>query len=67
MASENNFVQATIPHGHYDHWSMLIENFLKSHEFRAMVVSGVAIKANLAQQLHAQRAQLGAIYETERS
>lgn len=34
MASEN-FVQATIPRfdGHYDHWSMLKENFLRSKEY----------------------------------
>ncbi|KAH0737556.1 hypothetical protein KY290_036261 [Solanum tuberosum] len=33
MASEN-FVQANITHfnGHYDHWSMLMENFLRSKE-----------------------------------
>ncbi|RVW44328.1 hypothetical protein CK203_071023 [Vitis vinifera] len=29
MATENNFVQPAIPkfNGHYDHWSMLMENF----------------------------------------
>ncbi|CAI8594237.1 unnamed protein product [Vicia faba] len=32
MASDNSFVQAAIPcfDGHYDHWSMLMENFLRS-------------------------------------
>ncbi|KAH7546562.1 hypothetical protein FEM48_Zijuj01G0213900 [Ziziphus jujuba var. spinosa] len=34
IASEN-FVQPAIPRfdGHYDHWSMLIENFLRSKEY----------------------------------
>jgi hypothetical protein len=35
MASKNNFVQPAIPrfNGHYDHWSMLMENFLRSKEY----------------------------------
>ena len=35
MASENSFVQPVIPrfNGHYDHWSMPIENFLCSKEY----------------------------------
>ncbi|XP_073152810.1 uncharacterized protein [Henckelia pumila] len=43
MASEN-FVQPAIPRfdGHYDHWSMLMENFLRSKEYWTVVVSGVA-------------------------
>ncbi|GMP64388.1 hypothetical protein CsSME_00025691 [Camellia sinensis var. sinensis] len=43
MASEN-FVQPSIPcfYGHYDHWSMLMENFLWSKEYWLVVVSGVA-------------------------
>ncbi|KAL3720852.1 hypothetical protein ACJRO7_005630 [Eucalyptus globulus] len=43
MASET-FVQPAIPHfdGHYDHWSMLMENFLKSKEYWDVVSSGVA-------------------------
>ncbi|XP_050889895.1 uncharacterized protein LOC127095219 [Lathyrus oleraceus] len=44
MTSENGFVQAVIPRfdGHYDHWSMLMENFLRSKEYWMVVVSGVA-------------------------
>ncbi|KAI5411585.1 hypothetical protein KIW84_056594 [Lathyrus oleraceus] len=44
MASENSFVQASIPRfdGYYDHWSMLMENFLRSKEYWTIVVSGVA-------------------------
>ena len=37
MATENNssFVQPAIPRfdGHYDHWAMLMENFLRSKEY----------------------------------
>ncbi|GKU96896.1 hypothetical protein SLEP1_g10077 [Rubroshorea leprosula] len=43
MASET-FVQPAIPRfdGHYDHWSMLMENFLRSKEHWNVVESGVA-------------------------
>ena len=44
MAFENNgFVQLAIPHfdGHYDHWIMLMENFLRSKEFWDIVENGV--------------------------
>nr|XP_028952608.1 uncharacterized protein LOC103405284 [Malus domestica] len=38
-----SFVQPTIPRfdGHYDHWSMLMENFLKSYEYWNLVESGI--------------------------
>ncbi|KAH1030777.1 hypothetical protein J1N35_042951 [Gossypium stocksii] len=34
METENTFVQPSIPkfYGHYDHWEMLMENFLRSKE-----------------------------------
>ena len=43
MATENNFVQPAIPKfdGHYDHWSMLMENFLRSKEYWSLVETGV--------------------------
>ncbi|KAJ9698236.1 hypothetical protein PVL29_007361 [Vitis rotundifolia] len=43
MASDT-FVQPAIPRfdGHYDHWSMLMENFLRSKDYWPVVVSGVA-------------------------
>lgn len=43
MAADSSFVQATIPHfnGHYDHWSMLMENFLRSKEYWLVVESGI--------------------------
>ena len=43
MAFET-FVQPVIPRfdGHYDHWSMLMENFLRSKEYWHIVEAGVA-------------------------
>ena len=43
MTSEN-FVQPAIPRfdGHYDHWSMLMENFLRSKEYWQVVSNGMA-------------------------
>ncbi|XP_008245655.1 PREDICTED: uncharacterized protein LOC103343796 [Prunus mume] len=43
MAPENNFVQPVIPRfdGHYDHWNMLMENFLRSKEYWTLVETGI--------------------------
>ncbi|PKA63642.1 hypothetical protein AXF42_Ash005537 [Apostasia shenzhenica] len=59
MASES-FVQAAIPRfdGHYDHWSMLIENFLRSKEYWTVVVSRVAEPAAGVVLTDAQKAEL---------
>ncbi|KAI5323548.1 hypothetical protein L3X38_032620 [Prunus dulcis] len=42
MTSEGNFVQPSISRfdGHYDHWSMLMENFLRSKEFWSLIETG---------------------------
>nr|DAD39485.1 TPA_asm: hypothetical protein HUJ06_013808 [Nelumbo nucifera] len=42
MMTEGNFVQPAIPRfdGHYDHWSMLMENFLRSKEYWSLVETG---------------------------
>ena len=42
--AESNFVQPVIPKfdGHYDHWSMLMKNFLRSKKFWFVVETGVA-------------------------
>ncbi|GKV21479.1 hypothetical protein SLEP1_g31455 [Rubroshorea leprosula] len=43
MASKN-YVQSSIPHfdgHHYNHWSMSMENFLKSKEYWIVVEAGV--------------------------
>ena len=41
--TENSFVQAAIPKfdGHYDHWEMLMENFLRSKEYWGLVENGI--------------------------
>ncbi|TXG61921.1 hypothetical protein EZV62_013284 [Acer yangbiense] len=41
-AINGNFVQPAIPrfNGHYDHWSMLMENFLRSKEYWSLVETG---------------------------
>ncbi|XP_018500376.1 uncharacterized protein LOC108866362 [Pyrus x bretschneideri] len=43
MAGESSFVQPAIPKldGHYDHWSMLMENFLRSKEYWSLIEIGV--------------------------
>ena len=45
MATENNFVQPAIPKfdGHYDHWSTLMENFLRSEEYWSLLENGIPI------------------------
>ncbi|XP_068328038.1 uncharacterized protein [Pyrus communis] len=47
MTSEGRFVQPTIPQfdGHYNHWSMLMENFLRSKEYWNLVETGVTTAA----------------------
>ncbi|KAM2928684.1 hypothetical protein COP2_035908 [Malus domestica] len=47
MTSENSFVQPAIPRldGHYDHWSMLMENFLRSKEYWNLVETGITTVA----------------------
>lgn len=43
----NSFVQPAIPRfdGHYDHWAMLMENFLKSKEYWQQIEQGVPTAA----------------------
>ena len=50
MSSEKateSFVQPAIPKfdGHYDHWSMLMENFLRSKEYWNLVENGITAAA----------------------
>ena len=47
MAAESSFVQPAIPkfYGHYDHWSMLMENFLRSKEYWGLIKSGIPAAA----------------------
>ena len=59
MASET-FVQPAISrfNGHYDHWSMLMENFLRSKEYWIVIVSGVAEPAAGVVLIDAQKVEL---------
>jgi hypothetical protein len=46
MATENNsFVQPVIPRfdGHYDHWAMLMENFLRSKEYWDLIENEILV------------------------
>ncbi|CAM8959850.1 unnamed protein product [Rhodiola kirilowii] len=48
MASvQENYVQPAIPRfdGHYDHWSMLMENFLRSKEYWSLIETGYTVPA----------------------
>ena len=40
---DSGFVQPAIPKfdGHYEHWSMLMENFLRSKEYWSLVENGI--------------------------
>ncbi|XP_021815431.1 uncharacterized protein LOC110757970 [Prunus avium] len=57
MAGEgSSFVQPAIPRfdGHYDHWSMLMENFLRSKEYWGLVENGIKQYAKGAELTEAQ-------------
>jgi len=45
--AENSFVHPSIPKfdGHYDHWAMLMENFLRSKEYWGLVENGIPAAA----------------------
>lgn len=53
-------MQPAIPHfdSHYDHWRMLMENFLRSKEYWQIVENGVAEPATGTQLTDAQKAEL---------
>ena len=58
MAAESsNFVQPAIPKfdGHYDHWSMLMENFLHSKEYWSLVENGILAVAEGIEPTEAQQ------------
>ena len=57
MAAENNFVQPAISKfdGHYDHWSMLMENFLRSKEYWSLVETGIPAVAEGVELTEAQQ------------
>ncbi|GMJ08877.1 hypothetical protein HRI_004556900 [Hibiscus trionum] len=55
-----NFGQPSIPHfdGHYNHWSMLMENFLRSKEYWQVVSEGIDEPTNGTVVTEAQRKEL---------
>ncbi|XXG55235.1 hypothetical protein AAC387_Pa03g2947 [Persea americana] len=57
MASESSFVQPAIPmfNGHYDHWSMLMENFMGSKEYWNLVETGITAVAERTDLSEAQK------------
>jgi len=61
MAAEN-FVQPTIPRfdGHYDHWSMLMEHFLRSKEDWQVVSEGISDLGQDTAVCEAQKAEIDA-------
>ena len=60
MATESTFVQAIIPRfdGHYDHWSMLMKNFLRSKEYWLIVEAGIEALEPATILTHTQKAKL---------
>ncbi|KAK9911343.1 hypothetical protein M0R45_035260 [Rubus argutus] len=61
MAIENNYVQPSIPRfdGHYDHWSMLMENFLRSKEYWSLIETDFSEPATAEVMMAAQRKMFG--------
>ena len=57
MTSESTFVQPAIPKfdGHYDHWAMLMENFLRSKEYWSLVENGIPATVEREEFTEAQR------------
>ena len=62
MASENSFVQAAIPRfdGHYDHWSMLMENVLQSKEYWQIIEDGISAPTEVEALTNAQKMEFEA-------
>ncbi|KAL5790264.1 hypothetical protein ACOSQ2_005152 [Xanthoceras sorbifolium] len=48
LAETENFVQPAIPRfdGHYDHWSMLMENFLRRTEAKGLKGKELSFSGN---------------------
>ncbi|MCH86107.1 retrovirus-related Pol polyprotein from transposon TNT 1-94 [Trifolium medium] len=45
MAENTNFLQPSVPKfdGYYEHWSMLMENLLRSKEYWSLIETGVTV------------------------
>ena len=57
MMTENSFVQPVVPKfdGHYDHWAMLMENFLRSKEYQRLVGNEISVAVKGVVLTNAQR------------
>ncbi|KAK4423090.1 hypothetical protein Salat_1891600 [Sesamum alatum] len=57
MTTESGFVQPAIPKfdGHYDHWCMLMENFMRSKEYWSIIAYGILAVAEGSQPSEAQK------------
>lgn len=57
MTSESTFVQPAIPKfdSHYDHWAMLMENFLYSKEYWSLVENRIPAAVEKEEFIEAQR------------
>ena len=62
IMATDSFVQPAIPKfdGHYDHWSMLMENFLRSKEYWQVVSEGITEPAADTAVSNGQRTELEA-------
>ncbi|KAI5447810.1 hypothetical protein KIW84_015310 [Lathyrus oleraceus] len=60
MGSEANFVSVSIPKfdGNYDHWSMVMENLLRSKEYWVVVESGYSQPTNMDRMTKTQKQNL---------
>ncbi|GJZ19559.1 retrovirus-related pol polyprotein from transposon TNT 1-94 [Tanacetum coccineum] len=63
MAYEGTFVQSSIPRfdGQYEHWSMLMENFLRSKEYWQVIEYGVETPDNIMAMTNVQQQELQAM------
>lgn len=57
MAADGSFMQLAVPKfdDHYDHWAILLENFLHSKEYWCLVGNGIPVTADGAFLTYAQR------------
>ena len=58
----NNFIQPAVPRfdGDYDHWSMLMENFLRSKEYWPLIEPGIEEPKDATTLIEAQKIELEA-------
>nr|GMD95646.1 Retrovirus-related Pol polyprotein from transposon TNT 1-94 [Ipomoea batatas] len=67
MATESSFVQPAVPKfdGHYDHWAMLMENFLRSKEYWIVVENEIPAAAEGGASSEAERKRIEGLKLTD--